>query len=171
MGYWPLIHFKGPSSFWARIIPADLIACHWRINSEFVFFCIFFSEKDLWRMEQTDQGKIFRCNFCGRCFGHVSSIKRHSLIHTGERPYMCDVCGKDYRRKHHLEDHFKGVHLKKKSEWVSSKIVNFFLLISLNICFGCSKEPSHRDSSFEYPQHIFWLRFFFVEVVSTLYWG
>ena len=23
------------------------------------------------------------------------------------------------------------------------KIVNIFLLISLNICFGCSKEPSH----------------------------
>ena len=24
--------------------------------------------------------------------------------------------------------------------------------------FGCSKEPSHRDSSSEYPQHMFWLR-------------
>ena len=26
------------------------------------------------------------------------------------------------------------------------------------MCFGCSKEPSHRDGSFEYPQHTFWLR-------------
>ena len=26
------------------------------------------------------------------------------------------------------------------------------------MCFWCSKEPSHRDSSFEYPQHMFWLR-------------
>ena len=26
------------------------------------------------------------------------------------------------------------------------------------MCFGCSKEPSHRDVSFEYPQHMFWLR-------------
>ena len=24
--------------------------------------------------------------------------------------------------------------------------------------FGCSKEPSHRDGSVEYPQHMFWLR-------------
>ena len=23
------------------------------------------------------------------------------------------------------------------------------------MCFGCSKEPSHRDGSFEYPQHVF----------------
>ena len=26
------------------------------------------------------------------------------------------------------------------------------------MCFGCSKEPSHRDGTFEYPQHMFWLR-------------
>ena len=38
------------------------------------------------------------------------------------------------------------------------KIVNFFLPINLNICFGCSKEPSHWDGSFEYPQHMLWLR-------------
>ena len=38
------------------------------------------------------------------------------------------------------------------------KIVIIVLSISLNMCFGCSKEPSHRDGSFEYPQHMFWLR-------------
>ena len=26
------------------------------------------------------------------------------------------------------------------------------------MCFGCSKEQSHQDGSFEYPQHMFWLR-------------
>ena len=26
------------------------------------------------------------------------------------------------------------------------------------MCFGCSKEPSHWDISFEYPQHMFWVR-------------
>ena len=38
------------------------------------------------------------------------------------------------------------------------KIVNIFLSFNFNICFGCSKEPSHWDGSFEYPQHMFWLR-------------
>ena len=28
----------------------------------------------------------------------------------------------------------------------------------VNMCFGCSKEPSQWDGSFEYPQHVFWLR-------------
>ena len=26
------------------------------------------------------------------------------------------------------------------------------------MCFGCSKEPSHCDGSFEYPQRMFWMR-------------
>ena len=26
------------------------------------------------------------------------------------------------------------------------------------MCFGCSKEPSHQDGSFEFFQHMFWLR-------------
>ena len=26
------------------------------------------------------------------------------------------------------------------------------------MCFGCSKELSHQDGSFEYPQHMFWFR-------------
>ena len=38
------------------------------------------------------------------------------------------------------------------------KIVIIFLPINLSVCFGCSKEPSHRDGSFEYPQHMFWVR-------------
>ena len=46
-----------------------------------------------------------------------------------------------------------------------------FLSISLNICLGCSKELSHRDGSFEYPQHMFWLRNNRISLkVHTLIW-
>ena len=38
------------------------------------------------------------------------------------------------------------------------KFVNIPLPIVLSIWFGCSKEPSHWDNSFEYPQHMFWLK-------------
>ena len=67
------------------------------------------------------------------------------------------------------------IHMYKISE---RKIVNIFLPISFKICFGCSKirfgcskEPSHWDGSFEYPQHMFWLtnkkKFFFVSTVMA----
>ena len=52
------------------------------------------------------------------------------------------------------------------------KIAIIFLSISLNMCFWCSKEPSHRDGSFEYPQHMFWLRNKKNDFQSrTLIWG
>ena len=38
------------------------------------------------------------------------------------------------------------------------KFVKFFSPINFNMCFGCSNEPSHLDGSFEYTQHMFWLR-------------
>ena len=38
--------------------------------------------------------------------------------------------------------------------------MNGFLPINFKIvCFVCSKEPSHRDGSIEYPQHMFSLRY------------
>ena len=40
---------------------------------------------------------------------------------------------------------------------LESKTVNIFLSIRLNIVLG-AQEPSHRDGSFEYPQHLFWLK-------------
>ena len=52
----------------------------------------------------------------------------------------------------------RGVSIGPVKQKNLPKIVIFFLSISLNICFGCSKEPSHRDGSLEYPQHMFWLR-------------
>ena len=52
------------------------------------------------------------------------------------------------------------------------KIAIIFLSISLNTYFGCSKEPSHRDGSFEYPQHMFWLRNKETNFqLGTLIWG
>ena len=36
------------------------------------------------------------------------------------------------------------------------RIAIIFLSVSFNMSFGCSREPSHRDGSFEYPQHMFW---------------
>ena len=44
------------------------------------------------------------------------------------------------------------------------KIVNIFLPIRINISFWCPKEPSQWDGSFEYPQHMFWLRITVLEI-------
>ena len=48
--------------------------------------------------------------------------------------------------------------LGQLSKNVQRKIPSIVLSISLNMCFGCSKELSQWDGSFEYPQHMFWVR-------------
>ena len=50
------------------------------------------------------------------------------------------------------------LHIGPVKQNIKPKIVIIFLSIGLNMCFGCSKESSHRDGSFEYPKHMFWLR-------------
>ena len=45
-----------------------------------------------------------------------------------------------------------------RSKYFQRKIAIIFLSINFNMCFGCLKELSHCDGSFEYPQCMFWLR-------------
>ena len=51
-----------------------------------------------------------------------------------------------------------GIDPYKQISFYGRKIVIIFLLTNLNMCFGRSKESSHLDGSFEYPQHMFCLR-------------
>ena len=61
----------------------------------------------------------------------------------------------------YIQDMFYPATRTQSSSYAQYLIIQFLvfsLSIDLNMCFGCSKEPSHRDGSFEYLQHMFWLK-------------
>ena len=64
--------------------------------------------------------------------------------------------------KHHCSDHKSEVHLVKcttigKHHFFSNKSIFSYSSV-LTYVLDAQKEPSHRDGSFEYPQHMYWFR-------------
>ncbi|KAG5459840.1 MAG: hypothetical protein BJ554DRAFT_8189, partial [Olpidium bornovanus] len=41
----------------------------------------------------TSRAKIYRCEQCMQSFARSYNLKSHSLIHSNERPFLCEVCG------------------------------------------------------------------------------
>ncbi|XP_015818998.2 zinc finger protein 664-like [Nothobranchius furzeri] len=57
--------------------------------------------------------KPFMCELCGKRFSERTCLNRHLKIHTGEKPFVCELCGKRYNRNSHLNVHI-NVHAGQK---------------------------------------------------------
>ena len=55
----------------------------------------------------------YTCTYsgCGREFSRNEHFKRHALIHTGEKPYVCPLCLKTFNRTDNLAEHI-NIHLR-----------------------------------------------------------
>ncbi|XP_071445635.1 zinc finger protein 492-like [Hetaerina americana] len=51
------------------------------------------------------ESKTYKCAICLRSFPLKNKLKRHLLMHTGERPHKCEICLKGFHHKQHLEGH------------------------------------------------------------------
>ena len=44
-----------------------------------------------------------KCHICYKQFSQSGCIKRHMLIHTGEKPHKCNICEKQFTHAQHLK--------------------------------------------------------------------
>ncbi|CAF89964.1 unnamed protein product [Tetraodon nigroviridis] len=52
--------------------------------------------------------KPFRCKDCGKDFPRKGSLERHVKLHAGERPFICEFCGKTFVENTVLKRHIKS---------------------------------------------------------------
>lgn len=67
------------------------------------------------RQHNTDTGGAdHSCSICGKSLSSASSLDRHMLVHSGERPYKCTVCGQSFTTNGNMHRHMK-IHEKDTS--------------------------------------------------------
>ena len=52
---------------------------------------------------------LCRCDWpgCSSVFRENAKLKRHKLVHTGEKAFKCEYCGLSFSLRHNLKTHEK----------------------------------------------------------------
>lgn len=51
--------------------------------------------------------KPYICEVCGKRFAASGDVQRHIVIHSGEKPHLCDTCGRGFSNFSNLKEHKK----------------------------------------------------------------
>ncbi|CAG9535270.1 unnamed protein product [Cercopithifilaria johnstoni] len=64
--------------------------------------------------QKQNKGRKFCCCLCRKAFGKTSDLVRHYRVHSGERPFSCNRCGRDFNLKSslklHMDSHVRADH-------------------------------------------------------------
>ncbi|KAM6953944.1 zinc finger protein 711-like [Aplochiton taeniatus] len=56
-------------------------------------------------LEKEKKSFSYKCAICFKDFEAPSKLKRHYVVHTGQRPFQCVACGKAFTQSGHLKTH------------------------------------------------------------------
>ncbi|UMM18981.1 hypothetical protein L5515_014793 [Caenorhabditis briggsae] len=73
----------------------------------------FINHQDYHNHSKTHQTP-FKCPECSKTFSYRATLKKHLLIHTNEKNFVCKVCYKAMNRKENMKRHYETVHKLKE---------------------------------------------------------
>ena len=50
----------------------------------------------------------YKCSDCGKIWRSRAKLEVHRRVHTGERPFFCEYCGRTFTQKGHMRSHVLG---------------------------------------------------------------
>ncbi|XP_041824877.1 endothelial zinc finger protein induced by tumor necrosis factor alpha-like isoform X2 [Melanotaenia boesemani] len=115
----------------------SLLASHALIHSEVRPFACDFCSRTFRRLSHLKRHRevvhangarlpeSFICHICGKDKKCRSQLARHVIIHTGERPYACELCPARFNRHGNLQQHKRRMHGVGKPEAVEGPPILF----------------------------------------------
>ena len=67
------------------------------------------------RIAHKEHTKKYKCEECPKAFTSTKSLYYHKLVHSGERPYSCEICGAAFRQKAARDGHYKVKIVSRKN--------------------------------------------------------
>ncbi|XP_008004964.1 zinc finger protein PLAGL1 isoform X1 [Chlorocebus sabaeus] len=87
--------------------------------------------------------KKHQCDHCERCFYTRKDVRRHLVVHTGCKDFLCQFCAQRFGRKDHLTRHTKKTHSQElmKESLQTGDLLSTFHTISTSFQLKAAALP------------------------------
>lgn len=103
------------------------------------------SAVNLTRGLSNENQKDLACKFCDKVLGSSSSLERHLLVHSGERPFRCKMCDLTFNTNGNMHRHMRSHKQNHDSDSEDSEASS-----SANKATSPSRIPNTRKRRMEY---------------------
>ncbi|XP_063864172.1 longitudinals lacking protein, isoforms H/M/V-like isoform X2 [Scylla paramamosain] len=98
-------HHQGIHSYGEAVGPSGLVACLETPQYQDALASQLVDQQDT--SPTRDREGWFQCLDCDKCFPSKWKLKRHSRVHTGEKPFACELCPYRASQKPVLQTHMR----------------------------------------------------------------